>query len=61
MKNEEEQQDKLNSAQEIFKNASPEYQELIKSILEEERGVMHLQRRGDIHRQIYQHILRVIK
>jgi hypothetical protein len=51
----------LSRAQEIFRNASREYQDLIKAILVDERDVMHLQRRDDIHRRIYDHIRRVIK
>ncbi len=48
-------------AQEIFQNTSREHQDLIKAILKDERDVMHLQRRDDIHRRIYDHIRRVIK
>jgi hypothetical protein len=51
----------LTRAQEIFKTASPEYQVLIKDILKEERDVMHLMRRSDIHQNIYGHVRRVIK
>lgn len=51
----------LSRAQEIFRNANREYQVLIKAILVDERDVMHLQRRDDIHRRIYEHIRRVIK
>ena len=52
---------KLSRAQEIFKNSKSEYQELLRSILNEERGVMHLQKRKDIHSKLYEHIRRVIK
>lgn len=48
-------------AQEIFKSAKPEYQALIRDILKEERDVMHLKRRSDIHQRLYEHIRRVIK
>lgn len=51
----------LTRAQEIFKNARPEYQALIRDILKEERDVMHLRRRNDIHQRLYEHIRRVIK
>lgn len=51
----------LSRAQTIFKNSRFEYQELLKSILNEERGVMHLQKRKDIHNKLYEHIRRVIK
>lgn len=52
---------KLTRAQEIFKNAKPEYQSLIRDILKEERDLMHLRRRPEIHQKIYDHIKRVIK
>jgi hypothetical protein len=52
---------KLTRAQEIFKGAAPEYQSLIRDILKDERDVMHLLRRNDIHHRIYEHIRRVIK
>jgi hypothetical protein len=52
---------KLSRAQEIFKSTKPEYQALIRDILKEERDVMHLQRRNDIHQRLYDHIKRVIK
>lgn len=52
---------RLSVAQEIFKNAKPEYKELIREFLKEERDVMHLKRRSDIHQRLYDHIKRVIK
>ncbi len=52
---------RLSAAQEIFKNAKPEYKELIREFLKEERDVMHLKRRSDIHQRLYDHIKRVIK
>lgn len=52
---------KLTQAQEIFKAAIPEYQTLIRDILKDERDVMHLTRRSDIHQRLYDHIRRVIK
>ena len=51
----------LTRAQEIFKSAKPEYQTLIREILKEERDVMHLRRRSDIHQRLYDHVKRVIK
>lgn len=51
----------LTRAQEIFKNAKDEYRVLIKDILKEERDVMHLRRRSDIHQRLYEHIKRIIK
>ena len=51
----------LSRAQEIFKGAKPEYKELIRDFLKEERDVMHLKRRSDIHQRLLDHIKRVIK
>jgi hypothetical protein len=51
----------LSRAQEIFKSAIPEYKELIRNFLKEERDVMHLRRRSDIHQRLYDNIKRVIK
>lgn len=48
-------------AQEIFLEAPENYRNLIRSILQEERDVMHLRRRSDIHQRIYEHVKRVIK
>ena len=48
-------------AQAIFKEAPDEYKALIREILREERDVMHLRRRTDIHQRIYDHVKRVIK
>lgn len=52
---------KLTRAQELFKAAKPEYQTLIRDALKEERDVMHLKRRSDIHQRLYDHIKRIIK
>ena len=52
---------KLSRAQDIFKSANPEYKELIRDFLKEERDVMHLKRRSDIHQRLLDHIKRVIK
>jgi hypothetical protein len=52
---------KLSRAQEIFKAAKLEHKELIREFLREEREVMHLKRRSDIHQRLYDHIKRVIK
>jgi hypothetical protein len=51
----------LTQAQELFKMAKEEYKTLIRDILQEERDVMHLRRRSDIHTRIYDHVKRVIK
>jgi hypothetical protein len=52
---------RISRAQEIFKTAKPEYKELVREFLTEERDVMHLKRRADIHTRLYEHIKRVIK
>ena len=49
------------AARDVFKAADKPYQELIREILKEERDVMHLKRRADIHQRIVDHIKRVIK
>lgn len=51
----------LTRAQEIFKSSKADYQSLIRDILKEERDVMHLKRRSDIHQRLYDHIKRIIK
>ena len=51
----------LASAKKIFATARPEYRELIREFLKEERNVMHLKRRSDIHQRLFDHIKRVIK
>lgn len=51
----------ISSAQQIFRGVSVEQRELIREILKEERDVMHLKRRSDIHQRLYDHIKRVIK
>lgn len=61
MDSEKKDQKNFTHAQEIFKSAKPEYQTLIREILKEERDVMHLKRRSDIHQRLYEHIRRVIK
>lgn len=51
----------LSRAQELFRSAKAEYKDLIRDFLKEERDVMHLKRRSDIHQRLYDHIKRVIK
>lgn len=48
-------------AQDIFSAAPDANRSLIRDILKEERDVMHLKRRSDIHQRIYEHVKRVIK
>ena len=56
-----EQSKMLTQAQEIFKNAKPEYQTLIRYFLKEERDVMHLKRRSDILTRLYDYVKQVVK
>ncbi len=53
--------DGISRAQDIFRIASDANRSLIRDILKEEREVMHLRRRSDIHQRIYEHVKRVIK
>jgi hypothetical protein len=48
-------------AKEIFSNASPEHQAIIREILREEREVINMRRRDNIHTRLYDHIRRIIK
>lgn len=48
-------------AKAIFSKASPEHQTLIRDILREEREVINMKRRADIHTRLYEHIRRNIK
>ena len=45
----------------IFSKASPEHQSLIRDLLREEREVINMKRRSDIHTRLYEHIRRIIK
>lgn len=48
-------------ARQIFKQAGKECQEVVKQVLQEERGVMHLLRRNEIHTKIYDIIKKVAR
>lgn len=48
-------------AQQIFIDSPEDLKKIIKVILEEERLVMHKQRRPKIHENIYDHIKRVVR
>jgi len=48
-------------AKQIFSKATPEHQDLIRDILREEREVINMKRRNDIHTRLYEHIRRIIK
>lgn len=45
----------------LFSSASTEYQTLVRAILSEERDVMLMKRRSDIHQRLVDHVKRVIK
>ena len=44
-----------------FQKAPEEIRELIKAILQEERAVMHMRTRPDIHKNILQHVKRLVQ
>jgi len=48
-------------ARQVFKKASLECQEVIKQVLHEERSVMHLLKRNEIHNKIYDIIRKVAR
>ncbi len=48
-------------AKEIFASASEENKQLIRDMLREEREVINMKRRSDIHTRLYEHIRRIIK
>lgn len=54
-------QKKPTRAQELFLAAPEELKSLIRVIIEEERKVMHKQRRSNIHQVIYENVKRQIK
>ena len=44
-----------------FASAPPEIQELVKAVLSEERQVMHMRTRPDIHKNILTHVKRLVQ
>jgi hypothetical protein len=44
-----------------FLKAPEEIRELIKAVLQEERAVMHMRTRPDIHKNILRHVKRLIQ
>jgi hypothetical protein len=44
-----------------FTKAPEEIRELVKSVLQEERLVMHMKTRPDIHKNILQHVKRLVQ
>ena len=61
MSNETKPPAKYTRAQQLFKDSPEELKNLIKDLLEEERKVMHKQRRPNIHQNIYDHVKRQIR
>jgi hypothetical protein len=48
-------------SREEFQKAPEEIRELIKSVLQEERQVMHMRTRPDIHKNILSHVKRLVQ
>jgi len=48
-------------ARHVFKKATAECQDVIKQVLQEERGVMHLLRRNEIHVKLLDIIRKVAR
>jgi hypothetical protein len=48
-------------SREEFQKAPEEIRELIKSVLQEERQVMHMRTRPDIHKNILLHVKRLVQ
>lgn len=44
-----------------FQKAPEEIRELIKAVLQEERAVMHMRTRPDIHKNILSHVKRLVQ
>ncbi len=44
-----------------FQKAPPEIKELVKAVLSEERQVMHMRTRPDIHKNILTHVKRLVQ
>ena len=44
-----------------FSQSPPEIQELVKAVLQEERQVMHMRTRPDIHKNILTHVKRLVQ
>jgi hypothetical protein len=50
----------LSASKKAFRDVSPEIRDLVKTILEDEREVRHMQRRGNIHDTMVERIKRAI-
>jgi hypothetical protein len=48
-------------SREEFQKAPEEIRELFESVLQEERQVMHMRTRPDIHKNILQHVKRLVQ
>jgi hypothetical protein len=49
------------ASREEFQKAPEPIRELIKAVLQEERQVMHMKTRPDIHKNILQHVKRLVQ
>ena len=49
------------ASREEFQKAPEPIRELIKAVLQEERQVMHMRTRPDIHKNILQHVKRLVQ
>jgi len=52
---------KHSRSQEAFLQASEDVQNLLRSVLRDEREVMHLKRRPEIHQKILEHVKRIVR
>lgn len=50
----------LTASQRAFRDAAPEIKDLVKRVLQEERKVMHMKKRAEIHATILEHVKRAI-
>ncbi|MEQ1858868.1 MAG: hypothetical protein ABMA13_02925 [Chthoniobacteraceae bacterium] len=48
-------------SQEAFLKSAEEIQQLVRSVLRDERDVMHLRRRPEIHQKILDHVKRIVR
>ncbi len=47
-------------SQQEFVNAPEHLQQILRAVLREEREVMHLRRRPEIHQKIFDHVRRIV-
>ncbi len=55
------EQQPLTASQRAFKDASGEIKDLVKRVLQEERKVIHMKKRSEIHATILEHVKRAIQ